>query len=161
MKYRKLILLALGLFLVFALFFFKDNFNVKTNDIVEKEITVKAIRDIGNNKSHDAYVLFSENYPCEFMIDNSGGCASKWKIEDKVKVNDKLLIGISKSELNNLNKTEKVFIYSLSKNNSYIFTFENYLNERKSRNKRYDILGYMALIFIAYNLVKPDNKDRR
>ena len=160
MNYRKLILIALGLFLVFALFF-KNNFNVKASDIIEKEITVKIIRDIGNKNSNDAFAFYSENYPCEFIIDNSGGCASEWKIEEKIKVNDKLLIRINKSELKNLYKKGKIYIYSLNKNKSYLFTFENYLSERNSRNKRYDILGYIVLIYIIYRLLKPENKGSR
>lgn len=159
MNYRKWILLVIGLFLIVSKFFLKDNFNLNENDLIQKEITVKAVRDIGNKNSYDKYVIFSDNYPCEFIIDNSGGGASYWKIEDKVKVNDKLFVGINNSQVNNLNNKGKVFIYSLNKNNSYIFTFENYLKERKSRNIRYDILGYIILIFIVYKLLKSDKKD--
>lgn len=161
MSYKKWILLIIGSLLIATQFFLKDTLNVNKNSIIEKEITVKELRDIGNKNSYEKYILFSENFSCKFIVDNSGGSASAWKIEDQIKPYDKLIVGISNNDSNLLTTKEKVPIYSLKKNNSYIFTFEDYLKAHDTKNLRYEILGYIVLIFITYQFLKSDKKNRK
>lgn len=49
-----------------------------------------------SKNSYEKYILFSKNYPCKFIIDNSGGRASNWNIEEKTKKTTKFLLELIK-----------------------------------------------------------------
>ncbi len=158
MNLKRLILLVAGLFIGYTTFFQKDNFSLANSDLAQIQLTVKNVSDIGSKHAYEKYKIIAKNFPCEFVIDNSGGKASDWTIEDHLSFGDKIDVGIDKADLNSIKKKTRVRIYSLKKNEVYIFTLEDYKRERNSRDFRYKILGYVSLVIIAYYLLKADKK---
>jgi hypothetical protein len=146
--------LILGLFFCLA-FLWTDKKDIIVSELETKTIVVRQdIRKIGGRTSKHEYRLWTNEYQCSFVIKKAGCIAAHWDNIDNITKNDTLIIKVNKSRLSDLNKkSEDIPIYSLIKNNKYVYDTDSYNNSQKQYDKRWNVIyTIMGILFILRGL---------
>lgn len=156
--------IILGLFfcLVSCLgFFWADKKDITESELETKTIVVSQnIRKIGGRQSRYEYRLWTNEYQCSFVIKTTGGIAAHWDNLDNITKNDTLIIKIHNSRLSDLNKkSEDIPIYSLIKNNKWVYDIDSYNNSQKQYDKRWNVICIiLSILFIFRGLTIISSK---
>ncbi len=152
--------IILGLFFCLG-FLWADKKDITESELETKTIVVRDdIRKIGGRRSKYEYQLWTNEYQCSFVIKKAGGIAAHWDNLDNITKNDTLIIKIHNSRLSDLNKkSEDIPIYSLIKNNKWVYDTDSYNNSQKQYNKRWNIIFViMSILFILRGLTIISSK---
>lgn len=145
----------LGLFFGLG-FLWTEKKGISENELETKTVVVSHnIRKIGGRKSKYEYRLWTNEYQCSFVIKTAGGIAAHWDNLDNITKNDTLIIKIHNSRLSDIHtKSEDIPIYSLIKNNKWVYDIDSYNNSQKTLDKRWKVIFIiMSVLFILRGLI--------
>ncbi len=160
-KKDKLNWFYIGLGLFFSLsFLWADKKDVVESELETKTIVVSQDIQKTGGRSNYEYRLWPKEYACSFVIKTAGGIAAHWVNLDNITQNDTLIIKIHNSRLADLNKkSEDIPIYSLMKNNKWVYDLDSYNKSQKNYDKRWNvILIIMSILFVLRGMTIISSK---